>query len=83
MKEVAANSNDFIKMGPGTLYGSINRMLDAGLIREVESKPDQFENGERRRYYKITDLGRSALSSEIQRFTNILRVARKINLGPA
>ena len=57
MKQVQADSQEKVKMGPGTLYGSIGRMIKAGLIRESDKKIDPEMDDERRVYYKITDLG--------------------------
>ena len=58
MKEVEADSEGKVKMGPGTLYGSLGRMLEAGLIRESDKKRDPDMDDERRVYYKITGLAR-------------------------
>ena len=58
MQEVAARTNGMMRMGPGTLYGSIKRMLAAGLIEESGERPDPALDDERRRYYRLTDFGR-------------------------
>jgi DNA-binding PadR family transcriptional regulator len=82
MKEVEAESQGKVKMGPGTLYGSIGRMIDAGLIRESDRKIDPEMDDERRVYYKITALGKSALSAELNRYREILAVAKQKRLSP-
>src|SRR4051812_32066498 len=65
MQEVASLTDDSIRMGPGTLYGSIKRLLAARLIEEAEERPDPDLDDERRRYYQLTNLGVKALSTEI------------------
>ena len=65
MKEIEAQTGGQIKMGPGTLYGSIKRMLAAGLIEESDQRPDPSLDDERRRYYRLTGLGEKVVSAEI------------------
>lgn len=83
MKQVESDSQGKVKMGPGTLYGSIGRMLDAGFIQESEHRIDPAMDDERRVYYKITPLGRGALASEIERYREVLAVAKQKKLAPA
>jgi DNA-binding PadR family transcriptional regulator len=64
-------------MGPGTLYGSIKRMLAAGLIQETEERPDPSLDDERRRYYRITALGRAVVASESRRLLRAVEVAQE------
>ena len=80
MKQVARDSSGKIKMGPGTLYGSIKRMLDTGLIEEAEEKPDPSLDDQRRRYYSITSLGKKLLSAEIMRYKQAVSIAQQRNL---
>ena len=80
MKQVNADSRGKIKMGPGTLYGSIGRMMEAGLILESDKKVDPEMDDERRIYYKITGLGQKALSAELERYREIMAVARRKQL---
>ena len=82
MKQVASESQGKVKMGPGTLYGSLGRMMEAGLVRESEKKVDPELDDERRVYYKITALGRAALAAELERYREILAVAKKKQLAP-
>ena len=70
MLEVEANSSGQIKMGPGTLYGSIKRMLNGGLIEESDERPDPKMDDQRRRYYRLTGLGRRVLEAEAQRLAD-------------
>jgi DNA-binding PadR family transcriptional regulator len=76
MQEIAANTNDRMHMGPGTLYGTIKRMLALHLIEESEERPDPELDDERRRYYHLTDFGRKVLTAEAQRIDDLLHVAR-------
>lgn len=76
MKQVEADSQGKVKMGPGTLYGSIGRMIEAGLIRESENRVDpDLPGSERRIYYKITGAGRTALEAELKRYRSVVAVA--------
>ncbi len=70
MKQVKLDSNGKISMGPGTLYGAIKRMLKDGWIKEAGMS-------NRRKYYSLTEFGRKNLSSELQRYDDILIQARK------
>ena len=76
MLEVEENTNHEVKIGPGTLYGSIKRMLEAGLIEEVGDRPDPDMDDQRRRYYKITALGIRALRAEAERLQRQVRIVQ-------
>ena len=82
MKQVETDSEGKVTMGPGTLYGSLKRMLDAGLVRECEKRVDPALDDERRIYYQLTDLGSKALSAELQRYQRIVAVAQSRQLFP-
>jgi DNA-binding PadR family transcriptional regulator len=82
MKQVRSDSQRRVKMGPGTLYGAIGRMIQAGLISESDRKIDPEMDDERRIYYKITDMGRKALAAELQRYREIVAVAQEKGLSP-
>jgi DNA-binding PadR family transcriptional regulator len=75
MKQVEADSQGRVKMGPGTLYGSIGRMMEAGLIRESVKRVDPELDDERRIYYTITGAGRAVLAAELKRYRGVLAVA--------
>lgn len=77
MQEVEAMTGGQIRMGPGTLYGAIKRMLAAGLIVESDERPDPEYDDERRRYYRLTTLGRRVLAAETQRLSHLVEVARR------
>lgn len=82
MKQVESDSQGKIKMGPGTLYGSIGRMIKAGLIGESDKKIDPSLDDERRIYYKITGLGKKALAAELERYREVLMVAQQKRIFP-
>ncbi len=82
MKQVASDSHGKVKMGPGTLYGSLGRMIEAGLIRESNKRIDPEMDDERRVYYEITRLGRQALAAELQRYGEVVAVAKQKRLSP-
>lgn len=75
MKQVEADSQGNVKMGPGTLYGSLGRMLAAGLIRESGQRAGPELSGERRIYYRLTGAGRAALAEELKRYRRLVAVA--------
>lgn len=78
MKQVELDSQGKVKMGPGTLYGSLGRMIDAGLIRESDKKIDARMDDERRVYYKITGTGQKALAAELERYRDVVAVAKRL-----
>jgi DNA-binding PadR family transcriptional regulator len=82
MKQVELDSHGTVKMGPGTLYGSIGRMTDAGLIRESDKRVDPQMDDARRVYYRITGAGRKALSSELERYRQVVAVAKSKRVSP-
>lgn len=69
-------------MGPGTLYGSLKRMLEAGLVKESGKRVDSEMNDERRIYYKITALGKKALKEELERYKQLVTLVSEKNLFP-
>jgi DNA-binding PadR family transcriptional regulator len=75
MKQVESDSRGKVKMGPGTLYGSVGRMIDAGLIRESDKKIDPDMDDERRVYYRITAAGEKALAAELARYRDVVELA--------
>jgi DNA-binding PadR family transcriptional regulator len=80
MLEVEANTNGQVLMGPGTLYGSIKRMLKAGLIEESDERADPEMDDQRRKYYRLTNLGRRVLRIEAERLASQVMVARAKNV---
>jgi len=89
MKQVKQDSQGQVKMGTGTLYGSLKRMLADELIEEAGSlpapqagSPDPTRADERRRYYRLTELGRRAFAIELQRYTQVVSLAQQRSLLP-
>jgi DNA-binding PadR family transcriptional regulator len=80
MKQVRRDTHDAVKMGTGTLYGSIKRMLADGLIVEAGDRPDPALDDERRRYYRATDRGNGMLATELNRFAEVVLIARRRRL---
>ena len=76
MREVAVLTGGAQRLGPGSLYGSIKRMLADGLIEECGERPDPAADDERRRYYRLTDLGRRAAGTEARRLEVLVVAAR-------
>lgn len=76
MQEVEAMTGGQVEMGPGTLYGTIKRMLKAGLIEESDERPDPELDDERRRYYRLTGFGRRVLAAEVERLSALVGIAQ-------
>jgi DNA-binding PadR family transcriptional regulator len=86
MKEVGERTGSDLRLGPGTLYGSLKRLLEDGLVDEVGERADPEMGDERRRYYRITRFGLAVARAEATRMDAVVRVARKkklIGLKPA
>jgi len=82
MQDVARQTNDALLLGPGTLYGCVKRMLAAGLVEESDERPDLELDDERRRYYRMTALGRDTVRAEASRLAGAVSAA-KAKLGLA
>jgi DNA-binding PadR family transcriptional regulator len=76
MKEVATTTQGQIRLGPGTLYGTIKRLMEEQLIEESDERPDLDLDDERRRYYRLTDRGGRLAAAEIQRLTKMVTMAQ-------
>ena len=81
MQDVTARTGGELKLGAGTLYRSVQRMLEQGLIAEVSAK-QLTATDERRRYYRITPFGRSVAKAEARRLAQMLKLARASGLAP-
>ena len=80
MREVEDLSGGAVRMGPGTLYGSLKRMIDQGLIEETDERPDPALDDERRRSYRLTALGERVGAAENERLRRLVSVATKRKL---
>ena len=76
MREVDERTERTVRLGPGTLYGSIKRMLADGLIEEMDERPDSELDDERRRYYRLTDFGYRIAVAEAERLAALVKMAR-------
>jgi len=76
MLEVERNTEGQVSMGPGTLYGSIKRMLAAGMIEESDERPDPDLDDQRRRYYRLLGLGQRVLEAEASRLAGQVAIAQ-------
>jgi DNA-binding PadR family transcriptional regulator len=80
MREVAESTDGRMNMGPGTLYGTIKRLLEAGLIEESDRRPDAKADDERRRYYRLTGVGQRVAEAEARRYNELAKLARRKRL---
>ena len=79
MRDVEQMSGGAVKMGPGTLYGTLNRLLADGLIEEVDGPPAPEPRAERRRYYRLTRDGARVANDELHRLQTLLQRVTKLN----
>jgi DNA-binding PadR family transcriptional regulator len=82
IQDVAARTDGALKLSAGTLYRSIQRMLEQGLIIETQDRPDPELDDERRRYYRITAFGRTVAHAETSRLSQLLKFARSRGILP-
>src|ERR1700730_6360800 len=82
MQDVAARTGGKVQLSAGTLYSSISRMLEQGLIEELAKSPDPSSTDERRRYYRLTRFGRRAAAAEVERMTALVRQGGATGLVP-
>ncbi len=80
MKEIEVDTRGGFKVGPATLYRSIKRLLEANLIEEIDEKPDPEIDDERRRYYRLSKLGRRVVTAEAQRLAELVKIAGESHL---
>ena len=76
MREVAEHTGGKMRLGPGSLYGTIKRMLADGWIEETDERPDPQLDDERRRYYRLTGVGRKLVQAEAERLEQLVNIAR-------
>ncbi len=76
MQEIARMTDGATRLGPGGIYTTIRRLLDDGLIEERDERPDPDLDDQRRRYYRLTGMGRAAAAAEVRRFETLVRAAR-------
>ncbi len=88
--EVRERTGGKMRLGPGTLYGSLKRMVDSGLVEESEGRPDEEiddagrgYDAQRRRYYRLTGFGERVLAAELDRLEGVVRTAQAKGVFPA
>jgi DNA-binding PadR family transcriptional regulator len=82
MQEVAARTDGKVQLSAGTLYSSVRRMLEQGLIEELADSPDPSSTDERRRYYRLTRFGKRVAAAEVDRLNALVQQARATGLVP-
>lgn len=82
MRSVEDRTGGRLSLHPGTLYRALGRLADAEWIEELEERPDTERDDERRRYYRITELGRAVARAEARRLAGQLGAAREVGLAP-
>lgn len=82
MQDVLERTNGALRLSPSSLYASIRRLLEKGLIEELAERPDPAHDDERRRYYRLTKIGRAVAMAEAQRLQKLLADARATGLLP-
>jgi DNA-binding PadR family transcriptional regulator len=82
MREVRRRTDGRRRLAPGTLYRSLRQMQERGLVAESDERPDPSLDDERRRYYRLTELGRKVAAAEIERLEGLVRAARSKGLAP-
>jgi DNA-binding PadR family transcriptional regulator len=82
MRDVAERTNGALRLSPSSLYASIKRLLEQGLIEELSERPDPEHDDERRRYYVLTRIGRRVAEAEARRLERLLADARASGLLP-
>ena len=82
IQDVEARTGGELRLSPGTLYRSVQRMLEQGLILETRERPAPDLDDERRRYYRITPAGAAAAKAEARRLAQLVRMARSAGFAP-
>ncbi len=82
MQDVKARTDGKVTLSPGTLYSSIRRMLEQGVIEELAASPDPGSTDERRRYYRLSRFGRRVAAAEVARLDGMVKQARATGLVP-
>ena len=82
MQEAQERSGGLVRLGPGTLYGAIKRLLEQGVVEESEERPAPDADDARRRYYRLTPFGQRVLALEADRLDSLVRAVRSQRLVP-
>jgi DNA-binding PadR family transcriptional regulator len=76
MREIERITDGAVRLGPGGVYTTIRHLLDDGLIEESDDRPDPDLDDQRRRYYRLTAVGRAVVAAEVRRLETLVRAAR-------
>jgi DNA-binding PadR family transcriptional regulator len=82
MREVRRRTDGRRRLAPGTLYRSLRQMQERGLVEESDERPDPDLDDERRRYYRLTDLGKEVAIAEVERLEDLVQAARSKGFAP-
>ena len=82
IQDIAERTSGRVRLGAGTLYRTIQRLVEDGLILETDDRPGPDEDDERRRYYRLTPFGRAVARAEAERLADLVRLARSSGLAP-
>lgn len=82
MQEIARQSEGCFKLGPGTLYDNLQKLMNRGLVAEAPKRASSADDDPRRRYYRLTSFGRGVLAAETERLARVVKEARR-RLRPA
>jgi DNA-binding PadR family transcriptional regulator len=82
MQDVAERTGGTFRLNPGTLYTTIRRLLEQGLLEELDDRPDPEHDDERRRYYRLTAFGRAVARAETARLERLVAIAKRAGLSP-
>src|SRR5262249_22606749 len=82
MQDTATLSNGEFRMGPGTLYTTLQRLLDLGLIQEIATAGKATDRDSRRRYYRLSRFGKLLLEADLSRMSSVIELARRKKLTP-
>ena len=82
IQDVSARTGETVRLSAGTLYRTVQRMLENGLISELDERPDPDDDDQRRRYYEITELGMAVARAETARLAALVKLARNCGLAP-
>lgn len=82
MQDVQSLSAEKVRMGPGTLYSTVQRLLDMSLIEETQRVGERSDHESRRRYYRLTRMGKKLMETEVTRMESVVRLARQRKLVP-
>jgi DNA-binding PadR family transcriptional regulator len=82
IQDIAARTHNVVRLSAGTLYRSVQRMLEQGLLEETQDRPAPDEDDERRRYYRLTEFGAAVARAEARRLSDLVKLAQASGFAP-